>query len=251
MDRTGAPGDSLDAARNKEVRMKGYALILVLCVALFLSTSCSDTPSEIVSVRDKAPATQKSEQQTDNIMQHAQKEQQASDEQRISKEEAVAIANKDAAKTRPSLEAFDIVACERARLWVIIYDGGGFEYVLDKDSGKILGVNEAPQKLGGTGAASSGVGNGTAISKAEAVEIAEEHFRKFLASVNDPVVEQINDYDPVACGLTQAWRVFFDYRTKPGETITTMPHAHPPNYVIDKRTGKIIFTTHPIASQAR
>src|SRR2546422_9483761 len=64
---------------------------------------------------------------------------------KITKEQAVAIARGEALRTHNSLEGFKVVGCETARVWVIIYDGGGPEYVISKESGNILGAKNIPQ----------------------------------------------------------------------------------------------------------
>ncbi len=63
----------------------------------------------------------------------------------ITREEAVAIANKEVVKAYGSLDRFKVVACEQEIFWRIIYDGGGPEFVLDKVSGKIIRSQEVPQ----------------------------------------------------------------------------------------------------------
>jgi hypothetical protein len=68
-------------------------------------------------------------------------------------------------------------------------------------------------------------------------------FTLHLESYGD-TKDHVKDYDAVACELSNAWRVFFEYKMKPGETLATMPNPNPPNYIIEKRTGKIIYTSH-------
>lgn len=163
----------------------------------------------------------------------------------ISKEQAVAIANEAATKSDQTEESFKVTACQRARLWVIIYDGGGPEYYIDKFSGAILLVQKVPQSFKPN--AASGVSTGDkVISEAEAVEIAKKHFVDFLEAQGD-TKNHVNDYDAVACELANAWRVFFEYRAAPGKSPSTLPNSNPPNYVVDKKSGEILFTTHPIA----
>src|SRR5437588_4151581 len=55
----------------------------------------------------------------------------------IGKDQAVAIASEDASKSGKSLAPFHVIACELVRTWLIVFDGGGPEYVIDKSSGKI------------------------------------------------------------------------------------------------------------------
>src|SRR5712692_2868949 len=63
----------------------------------------------------------------------------------ISGEQAVAIANDDAGKSHKSLAAFHVIPCELVRTWLVIFDGGGPEYVIDKTSGKIIRAQNIPQ----------------------------------------------------------------------------------------------------------
>lgn len=61
----------------------------------------------------------------------------------ISRENALAIAKKDALKTYGSLELYDAMVCELSWVWRVTYspkgglDGGGPEYVIDKVTGEI------------------------------------------------------------------------------------------------------------------
>lgn len=213
----------------------------MLCITLFfaLQAGCANSSFQSLTTHNKGTASNRAEQ---SASRKEQTEGQAVDGQQIGKEEAVAIAKKDAAKTQQSLDAYDVVACEKRTLWVVMFDGGGVEYYVSKESGEVLGSEMLQQSLD-DGAA----GNvGSKIGEAQVIEIAERHFGEFLESYGDSK-DHVKDYDAVACELSNAWRVFFEYRMKPGETLATMPNTNPPNYIIEKRTGKIIYTTHQIA----
>jgi len=62
----------------------------------------------------------------------------------ITEDEAINISQKDAVAVYRSLEPHNVVTCELAKAWRIIYDlsptlnGGGPNYVVDKWTGKIL-----------------------------------------------------------------------------------------------------------------
>ncbi|HLA10129.1 MAG TPA: hypothetical protein VJ023_06010 [Pyrinomonadaceae bacterium] len=68
----------------------------------------------------------------------------ASSKSDINKEDAVAIAKKDGVAAYGSLVSYDLIACDLAKVWIVIFspkesmDGGGPEYVIDKGTGKIL-----------------------------------------------------------------------------------------------------------------
>lgn len=225
--------------------MKTNSLTFRLCVALslVLYSGCIPPSSRSVPVNSEEVAPPAIGHQS-NIAQRVSNGRRISrNGQQISEEEAIAIANEDAAKGSQSLGTFRVCACELARLWIIVYDGGGSEYYIDKESGDILSVQRLPQ--GDAANAVSGEPS-SVINETEAVEIARRHFADFLASYGDDR-EHVAEYDVVACELANAWRVFFEYRMKPGESLATMPNTNPPNYVIDKRTGEIIYTTHQLA----
>jgi len=161
----------------------------------------------------------------------------------ITREQAVTIANVDAARKHPALEFSQTTTCERARLWVIIYDVG-LEYYVDKMSGAIVLVQQLPLDLSGATPRGPQIAE-RLLSKQQAVEIAKKQFADFLVSEND-AEEQVNDYDAVACELSKGWRVFFEDRVLPGKNLATAPNSNPPNYLIDKKTGGILYTTHHI-----
>ncbi len=221
--------------------MKIYLLTKRFCWGLFLvlQIACATTPSQNPAASNEALPAPPTEHGTSS----QGKGQQSSDKQQISKEEAIAIANEQAAKSYQSLESFKVVACEQSRLWVIIYDGGGPEYYIDKVSGSILSLQKFPQALNAD-AAISASGRNNKISGTKAIEIAKKHFVDFLVS-NGDAGEHVNEYDAFACELDNAWRVFFEYHAAPDRDTATLPNNNPPSYVIDKKTGTIIFTTHP------
>jgi len=167
--------------------------------------------------------------------QRSSRDEQAARHRPISKEEAIAISRSDWHGQRRPLEFPIPVACERARLWVIIYEGA--DYYIDKTSGAIVGLGFTPtiNKLS--------PGSATSISQSEAIQIGRTPFLHFLTRIGDNT-EQIADYDPVACDVGNAWRVFFDYRGEAWMTPASLPNTNPPHYVINKWNGKIVFSSH-------
>ena len=126
--------------------------------------------------------------------------------------------------------------CELSTLWVVIYDSGGPEYYIGKNSGSILSVWQWPRTLQPSAEYAGSISN-NGISKSKAIEIAKTHFADLLVSYGD-ASEDIYEHDAVACELANSWRVFFEYKTSPGKSLATLPNSNPPNYIIDKRTGR-------------
>lgn len=63
----------------------------------------------------------------------------------VSQEAAISIAKADANQVYRSLEQYNIVTYKEAKMWRVIFelkdpglDGGGPEYLIDKETGKIL-----------------------------------------------------------------------------------------------------------------
>ncbi len=202
-------------------------LIFGLGTVLFfaLQAGCADSSSRNLVAHSETVTANKVEQQNSY---KGQVKLRTNGEQPISKEEAIAIAKEEAAKTYQSLDSFNVVACEQRTLWLVILDGGGPEYYIGKDTGKVLLVERLPQ-----GDDDASVGDSKEVSQEEAIATAK---KDFLASDG----EGVNLFDPVACELSKTWRVFFEYRMQPGETLATMPNADPPSYVISKTTGKVL-----------
>ncbi len=197
-------------------------LILGYCAALFLFLQeGANSPSQNFEAHSEtaAAAVEPPNRHKEKIPQRAEA---------INKEQAIAIAKKEALKTHQLLNGFDFVACERRSLWLVILDSGGPEYYISKDSGKVLLI----EQLQAVNDDASISGN-KEVSRAEAITIAK---KDFLHSKD----ERTNLYDAVACELSKTWRVFFEYRIKPRETLATVPNADPPSYIISKKTGKIL-----------
>lgn len=209
--------------------MKINSLTFGLCVVFFfaLQAGCVTSSSQNPTVRNGTPTAHRIEQPNTHRQQTGQ---QSNGKSPISKEEAIAIAKEDAVKTYGSLDDSNVVACEQRTLWLVIVDGGGPEYYIDKDSGKVLLAQKLPQSLDNADVANGG----TEINQVEAIAIARKDFL-------DSYGEQVNLFDAVACELSKAWRVFFEFRAAPGQSLATLPNADPPSYVIDKKTGKIIY----------
>lgn len=153
----------------------------------------------------------------------------------ITKEQAIVIARRHALKNYKSLKSFRVMSCELTIFWRIIFDGGGPEYVVDKRSGAIRRVQMIRETW-------SSVETGPSvkqppITKDAAIEIARR-------DAIDSVPGNSEDHFIVfACELKKVWRVFVEYKLVFGPTgkDPVLPYSSTPNYVIDKRTGKILF----------
>lgn len=153
----------------------------------------------------------------------------------ITKEAAVDIANEEMTKDYQSPSAFNVVVCEQSLFWRVIYDGGGPEYVIDKTSGRIIRKQKLPQ--GPLEVLNSGSLNlRDTITEQEAIRIARE---EAFESYGDKV--DLNQFDDVACEQSQVWRVILDYRLQPGEEVKDVANGSLPKYVIDKKSGQILF----------
>lgn len=183
--------------------------MLTICVSLILVIGGCRTQSPAYVEIEKSPSPQDTKT-------------------KITKERAVEIAKEDAQQTYDSLEAFNIVTCETARVWLIIFDGGGPEYVISKESGIVLGRKKIPQ---GPDVNHQAASSSHMITEQEAIEIAK---RQIYADYG----ETMDEYNVFACELAKAWSVGFEYREVPGELL---PHSRSPFYVIDKKTGRVIY----------
>lgn len=205
--------------------MKTNSLTFKFCAALLftLQAGCASILSQNPTVRNEAVTASNSEQPR----QQEQVKRQADGKQPISRAEAIAIAE-SSARTAQVSNTSKVVACERRTLWVVIFDDGGPDYYISKDSGGILLVETLPQGLN-----NERDGGDKEVSQMEAIAIAK---KDFLESDG----EGANLYDAVACELSKTWRVFFEFKAAPAQSLATLPNADPPSYVIDKKTGKVL-----------
>lgn len=72
------------------------------------------------------------------------KENSSPQSMNVKKENAVAIARRDAFKAYGSLSSYDLWVCELTEMWSVVFspksglNGGGPEYLIDKKTGQIL-----------------------------------------------------------------------------------------------------------------
>ncbi len=75
------------------------------------------------------------------------------------------------------------------------------------------------------------------ISRDRAVEIARADAELRYGSKG----EDVGSFAVIACEQAKVWRIIFDIKTRPDTTPQTFPNAAYPKYVIDKKTGEIIY----------
>jgi hypothetical protein len=153
----------------------------------------------------------------------------------IGKQKAISIARNEARRRHMSLAGFRAVPCEQVAFWRIIFDGGGAEFVISKRTGLVLQVKTVPQMPSGEGASTS-----SPITRQRAIEIARAEVRR----VYGPKGLSPDNLAVIACEQNYVWRVIFDFklpsRKRKGEQL--LPNGRYPNYVIDKKTGNILFS---------
>lgn len=156
--------------------------------------------------------------------------------QGINKDNAIEIARKDALSKGKNLEKLNIIPCEQVLFWRIIFDGGGFEYVIDKTTSSIITIDEVTQSHTVKREDVSNSYNNKIITNQEAIKIAKQDVKLWLKGQFDPTHAVI-----ITCEQTRSWRVLFDYILMPNQDRTSLPNARFPSYLIDKQTGKILY----------
>jgi hypothetical protein len=147
---------------------------------------------------------------------------------------AVLIANDDARRRFTPLSRFRIIPCEQFRFWRIIYDGGGPEYVIDKLSGRIIRKQAIPQAPVGKSRKVTPLAN-TSLRKEQAIKIAKADAESKYGSKG----EDVSRFGVIACEQNKVWRIIFDLKKQ--SSSLPLSNASYPKYVIDKKTGEIIY----------
>ncbi len=151
----------------------------------------------------------------------------------ISGEEAVQIAKKNAARKYKSLDKYNVALCDLGLTWRVIFelkdprsDGRGPEYVIAKLGGYIIHVEVTAHRLPARDDRKKADPQEHAgISREEALTLAEAQALKTYGSTSD--------FNVSVCELLGSWYVAF-YFKRP------LTRGGAPQYIIDKRTGKII-----------
>ena len=83
------------------------------------------------------------------------------------------------------------------------------------------------------------------VNRDEAIAIAAEYFLRDTHQRFNADVKLIDGYFPSACAVGDYWRILFIPRAfeniKRRTDIASLPYDHPPNYLIDIRTGNVVF----------
>jgi len=138
------------------------------------------------------------------------------------------------------------VICEEVRLWRIVYEEMGLEYVIDKNSGLVLNERKLPLEVISDNSTAATPQTARTISRKDAIGIARQDFGALLKEYRDSP-SHLDEYTPFACELKRAWRVVFEYRQQPGQKFLELPNTNPPLYVIDKETGRIVNREPPVS----
>lgn len=164
---------------------------------------------------------------------------------RVTCEEAIVAANREVEKTHPNIDKTSAVACGVLTVWTVVYDGEGLEVYVSKRAGEILGSQEIPNKFNRAEIESSG-DNLQTVEMAQAMEIAKKQFEELrirYGESKEEAIDGLNIYDPVACELERNWRVFFELKVSGEPDWKSLPNADPPDYLIDKKNGKVIYSS--------
>lgn len=155
---------------------------------------------------------------------------------KISKGRAISIALRRARETRSLPGTYRIVTCELSMLWAVIFDGGGPEFLIDKDSGVIRRIRMVDQTWSGVRQLKVAT-NLENITATDAIDIAKRDYHRELP------YDDITRLSFFVCELDEVWRVFVEYKIYL-DPLTKQPVvavSDAPNYVIDKTNGAILL----------
>lgn len=157
----------------------------------------------------------------------------------VTSQKAVKIAKQSFGKTDEKTSNF--IVCDNGLIWAVIDLDEKKEISVSKSSGDTLlePVNLAknvfepqPEKQ-------------FRVNQQQAVEIAKNHFIEYAREKLGAGENVLNNYFPSVCDLGDTWKIFFIIKDL--ENINTiadrarLPNHSPPDYIIDKRTGEIIY----------
>lgn len=193
--------------------MKTLSFALILLLALTFQCSTPPTkPRQVVLVNNNE-AAKPMQKNTD-----------------ISRDMAISKAKEVAIKNNVQIQNYNLIACEQAKVWRVIFDSKDVntselepEYTIAK-TGWVISEQTIPHRL----LKSNDTGASLRLSKEEAIKIAERDASQAYKS--------LDDYQVVACELSSAWRIIFDLKAP--------LDGGGPNYVIDKNTGQIIYKVY-------
>lgn len=194
--------------------MRKVSLIYWICLMLF-SHGC-DAPGEL---RRQVEQTEHTEvEQTSN-------ERAVTSEREL----AISVAKNQHVQSYGEESIHNIVSCEQISFWRVVIEPkntraeNGSEYIIDKRTRTVLGVTNLP--LIATDEGTEGIDSGLiSTDKDTAIAITKKD-----AGV---VYGSLKPFDLTVCELTNVWRIIF----APKEGLL----GGGPEYVVDKKTGKIL-----------
>ena len=170
----------------------------------------------------------------------------------VSKEQALSIADDIFNKEHGRKSLGNVTVCDNGLGWWVIYGETGDEYSISKNNISNNYENiEKWKKRFPLSAADETVSKN--ITEKQAFEIAVNQYKLLLERINSlgtnapisdstkkAIQKEISSVIPAACELKNSWRIYYLPRSVlNGE----YPNDNPPNYLIDKRTGNILYTS--------
>lgn len=136
--------------------------------------------------------------------------------------------------------ASNLVVCDDGLSWRVIDPTKLKEVRVSKD-----GDGSEPTVIAMTTTSGETSRPPSPVNRDEAIAIAAEYFLRDTHQRFNADVHLIDGYFPSACPAGDYWRIFFIPRAfediKRRTDIASLPYDHPPNYLIDVRTGNIVF----------
>lgn len=137
-----------------------------------------------------------------------------------------------------------LVACDGGISWrvintqkkqeVYVYKGGtylGSTLLLNKTVAELSSASPVP------------------ITQQQAIDIGRRYFIEYGKKNFNSDETILDDYFPSVCDVGAGWRVLFLMNEleniKSIEDVKNLPNAHPPNFLIDKKTGEILYCNYP------
>lgn len=168
----------------------------------------------------------------------------------VSKEQALSIADDVFNQEHGRKSLGNVTICDHGLGWWVIYEETGDEYSLFKNniSNDYENIKKWAKRFPMT------VDNEVAsknITEAQAFEIAGKQYELLLERINslgtdaplsdstkEALQKEIDSNISAACELRNSWRIYYLPRSVlKGE----YPNDGPPNYLIDKRTGDVLY----------
>ncbi len=141
-------------------------------------------------------------------------------------------------------ESKSLIPCDAGLSWRVIYLKEMKDVWIAKDNGEIYSEPIVLEKN-----VFEPISEVTkAISQQDAIEIAKKHFIKYGKETFNSDETILYGNFPSVCDLGDYWRIYFisedlDTIEKPND-IAKLSNSHPPDYLIDKQTGEIIFCNY-------